>query len=136
MTETAPLVTSEDAIIEDLRTRADLLEKKLEELQHESEARVIRAELKAEAIRAGVIDADGLKLLDISELRLSESGELEGASALMARFKKAKPWLFAPASSSTAIAAPLAQPPQQKHATEMTDAEYVAARAALLKRRN
>lgn len=37
--------------------------------------RLVRAELKAEAVRAGMIDLDGLKLLDISAARLTDAGE-------------------------------------------------------------
>jgi len=91
--------------------------------------------MKAEAVRAGMIDLDGLKLLDLSGIKLNENGEIDDASELMGRFKKAKPWLFGMPSSSSPLSAPLAQPPRQKHATEMTSAEYAAARAALLKQR-
>ncbi len=34
-------------------------------VQQDTEARLIRAELKAEAMRAGMIDIDGLKLIDL-----------------------------------------------------------------------
>lgn len=135
MTEDAP---SNEVIVgtaDDLRGRADLLERKLSEFQQQSDTRLIRAEMKAEAIRAGMIDLDGLKLLDLSAVRLNDDGEIDDASGIMARFKKAKPWLFGTPSSSSPINAPLAQSPRQKHAMEMTNTEYAAARAALLKQR-
>jgi len=99
------------------------------------EHRLIHAELKAEAVRAGMVDLDGLKLLDISAARLTEAGDVEGAGALMAQLRRDKPWLFGGASSSATAAPPPAAPPVAKNATEMTDAEYRAARANLLKRR-
>jgi hypothetical protein len=119
----------------ELRARADALELQLATAQAETESRLVRAELKAEAIRAGMVDLDGLKLLDLSHLKLSKSGELENASTVMSRFRQAKPWLFGSSSSSSPSTAPPAQPPRNKLATEMTDVEYRAARAALVKRR-
>ena len=119
----------------ELRTRAETLERQLNELQRETQSRLIHAELKAEALRAGIIDIDGLKLIDRSDLKLTSAGEIEGGAALIAALKRAKPWLFASASTSATAKPPAAHPPRQKLATEMTDDEYRAARAALLKRR-
>jgi len=110
------------------------LEARLAELARAHEARLIRAELKSAALAAGMIDLDGLKLADLSGLSIDESGEIAGAEALLAELRRAKPWLFAaPSSSSTAAPPPPAGP--ARHALEMTDAEYRAARAELLKRR-
>src|ERR1700757_4325020 len=38
--------------------------------------RIIRAELKAEAIKSGMIDVDGLKLADLSQVSLNEHGDV------------------------------------------------------------
>ena len=119
----------------ELRARADALEQQLGQVQKETEQRLVRAELKAEAIRAGILDLDGLKLLDLSTATLNERGEVEGASTMMAQLKRDKPWLFGGTSSSSPAVPPPAQPPRQKRAMEMADAEYRAARAELLKRR-
>lgn len=119
----------------ELRARADALEQQLAATQTETEARLVRAELKAEAIRAGMVDLDGLKLVDFSSLKLSKSGEVENASTIMSRLRQAKPWLFGGSSSSSPATAPPVQPPRKKLANEMTDAEYRAARADLVKRR-
>ena len=135
MTENTPSAEPIGNPVDELRARAESLEQKLEDFQRQSDMRLVRAEMKAEAIRAGMIDLDGLKLLDISEVRLNERSEIDGASELMGRFKKSKPWLFGTTSSSSSLSAPAAQNPRQKHATEMTSAEYAAARAALLKHR-
>jgi hypothetical protein len=66
---------------------------------------------------------------------LSADGEVEGASALMTRLKKAKPWLFSAVSLSSTAMPPPAQVLRQKLATEMTDAEYRVAREMLLRNR-
>jgi hypothetical protein len=133
--------SSEDpstAVMAELRARADTLERQLAELQRHTETRLVRAELKAEAVRAGMIDLDGLRLVDIPSLKLNERGEVEGASAVMQDLRKSKPWLFGTAaqSSSSPSSPPPALPPKQKLATEMTDAEYRVARAAILKHRS
>jgi hypothetical protein len=135
MTEDTLATGLTDNPVDELRARAERLEQKLSEFQQQSDVRLVRAEMKAEAIRAGMIDLDGLRLLDLSSIKLNDKGEIEDASGLMTRFKKAKPWLFGTPSSSNPLSAPLAQPPRQKHATEMTNAEYAVARVALLKQR-
>ena len=119
--------------IEELRARAEALERRLTEAEQEARSRLVRAELKVEAVRAGMVDLDGLKLLDISSVQLNAQCELENAAHIMAQFRRAKPWLFGGASSSSPANAPSAQPPRQKLATEMSDEEYRVARAAFLK---
>ncbi len=96
----------------------------------------MRAELKAEAIRAGMIDLDGLKLLDMTEISLNARGEVEKATSIIEDFKRAKPWLFSGMSSSSYARHPPAHPPKQKSVKDMTDDEYRLARAALLRRRS
>jgi hypothetical protein len=130
-TSTEPSI---DPIVE-LRARAEALERRLAETEQETKSRLIRAELKVEAVRAGMVDLDGLKLLDTKDAALTSEGELHNGAQLIAQFRRAKPWLFGNTSSSSPASAPPAQPPRQKLATEMTDAEYRVARAALLKHR-
>ena len=120
---------------DDSDTRVAELERRIAELEASTTTRVVLAELKAHATKAGMIDLDGLKLIDTTDLKLSNSGEVEGATKLMADLRRAKPWLFQPASSSSAAPAPPSTPPTLKRATEMTHAEWQAARASLLKRR-
>ena len=126
---------TQEQLTGDLRARADALERQLEAVQRDMETRLIRAELKAEAVRAGMIDLDGLKLLDLSNAKIDENGEVPAAAAMMVELKRAKPWLFSKASSSSAASVPANEPPRQKLATEMSEVEYRAARAELLKRR-
>jgi hypothetical protein len=110
------------------------LERRLAELETTTTARLIRAELKAEAVRAGMVDLDGLKLIDIANLKLDEEGNVGGAADLMRQMRRAKPWLFGGASTSSTSLAPPTPPLRPKLATEMTNDEWQAARAELLKR--
>jgi hypothetical protein len=120
---------------EELVARAEAAERKLAEMEAATHARIVRAELKAEAVRAGMVDLDGLKLLDVTGIKVGEDGEVEGAKTIMGDLKRAKPWLFGGGSSSSTAGAPPAQPPKARLATEMDYAEWQKARADLLKRR-
>ncbi|HHW4685708.1 MAG TPA: phage scaffolding protein [Xylella sp.] len=100
----------------------------------DAEARLIRAELKAAALKAGMIDLDGLKLADLSRVTLKDDGTLEGADALMERLKKDKPYLFGPPATTSHLGKlPDPAPATPKKATDMTAEEYVVAKAAALK---
>jgi hypothetical protein len=131
MSDGSDVVTASD----DAAARLAALEQRLGEVEATAQARVIRAELKAEAVRAGMIDLDGLKLIDTAAVKLSTTGEIEGGATLMRELKRAKPWLFGAASSSSIAAAPPARPLEPKLATMMTETEWRAARAELLKQR-
>ncbi|GAB0115326.1 hypothetical protein [Acidisoma sp. C75] len=120
--------------IDALRARAAELEQQVQALTAQARNNLVLSELKAEALRAGMIDLDGLKLVDTSGLTITERGEVAGCSTLMDRFRRDKPWLFQPASTTTNAVPPPSQPPRTKLATEMTNEEYRAARAAILRR--
>ena len=119
--------------VTELRARADDLERRLAETERAARSRIIHAELKVEAVRAGMVDLDGLKLIDRGGIQLSPEGELTNASEIMSQLRRAKPWLFGGASSSSPASPPPAQSPRLKLATEMSDDEYQVARAVLLK---
>ena len=118
--------------------RVAALEQQLAEVQASHRAALLRASLRAEASRAGMVDLDGLKLIDGGELALDDNGEVVGGAALMMSLKRAKPWLFGLsggiASSSSAATAPPAQAPKPRRAADMTHDEWQAARADLLRR--
>ena len=118
-----------------IEERAAELERRLAEIEASTTERLIRAELKAEAVRAGMVDLDGLKLVDTAGLALGADGEVQGAAARMRDMRRAKPWLFGGASSSSAAPTPPAQPPEPKRATQMSYQEWQSARAELVKRR-
>ena len=132
--EALPVLTVHEEL-ELLRARAADLERSLRESEEAGRKRLVQAELKAEAVRAGMVDLDGLKLVDSSQVALSATGELEGGAALMERLRQDKPWLFTQASSSSRARVPPSSPPRQKLATEMTLDEWRTARAEMLRRR-
>lgn len=95
--------------------------------------RLVRSELKAVAVKAGIVDLDGLKLLDTSKLKLLDDGTVEGAEQLIEDAKKAKPYLFATSTSHTGDPPP-PKTPAPANALDMSDADYAAAKKALTKR--
>lgn len=97
---------AEGETIESLRARAAALEEQVRNLSQQARSNLVMAELKAEAIRAGMIDIDGLKLLDASTLSVSDRGEVVGAATLMERFRRDKPWLFGSTSTTTTAVPP------------------------------
>jgi hypothetical protein len=110
-------------------------EQRVASFQATANERIIRAELKAHAVKAGIVDLDGLRLLDLAGVKMTDAGEVEGAESLIAGLKTAKPYLFGSASSSSTAAAPRNSDPSTKQATEMTQDEWRAARAKMLSRR-
>ena len=118
------LLGTVDAAISDEVTR----------LRGDFQSRLVAANLRTEAIRAGMVDLDGLKLIDLSSVRLGDDDQIIGARKIMDDLRKNKPWLFPGLSSSTPALAPASQPVRQKTALEMSDDEYIAARAIITKR--
>jgi hypothetical protein len=102
-------------------------------LQNEFQARLVIANLRTEAVRSGMIDLDGLKLVDLSAVRMGNDDKIIGGRKLMDDLRRTKPWLFGMTSSSSAAIAPVSQPARRKTALEMTDEEYAAARTAITK---
>jgi hypothetical protein len=117
-----------------LRARVDRLEHESEEHRQRSELRVIRAEMKVEAMRAGMIDLDGLQFLDMTQIHLDDDGSAKDGPELISQLKRAKPWLFAVPTSSSVANVPPSKPARQKLATQMTDDEYRIARANIIRR--
>jgi hypothetical protein len=102
-------------------------------LRSEYESRLVIANLRTEAVRAGMIDLDGLKLIDLSAVQLGHDDNVIGGRKLMDELRRSKPWLFNATSSSSAAVAPASHPVRPKTALEMTDEEYAAARTAITK---
>lgn len=98
-------------------------------------SKLVQAELRTAAARAGMIDLDGVKLVDTASLAVNEAGELQGAPEVMVRLRQEKPWLFGRGSSSSPAVAPRATPPRAKTAMDMSVDEWRVARAELLRRR-
>lgn len=107
-------------------------EQRIAAAQAAADQRIIRAELKAEAVKAGMIDLDGLKLADLSKVKLSESGDVEGADALITALKEAKPYLFAHQGTTSSTHTPPKPGDQGKKVSEMTAEEYAAHKRSVL----
>ncbi|OYV52248.1 MAG: hypothetical protein B7Z78_06290 [Rhodospirillales bacterium 20-60-12] len=120
--------------IADWQSRAEAAERLLEDHKHATDLRIAAVELKAEAIRAGMIDLDGLKLIEPDDLKFIEPGNTATASEIIDRLRNSKPWLFSARSSSSGATAPKPEPPRARHARDMTHTEWRAAREALLRR--
>ena len=98
---------------------------RVKEAASAADQRIIRAELKAEALKAGMIDLDGLKLADLSKVKLNDKGEVEGAEQMMQALKESKPYLFREATNtSSSQKKPDPKDDKVKTAKEMTDAEW------------
>ena len=106
---------------------------KIAEISTAAEQRIIRAELKAAAKEAGMVDLDGLKMADLSGVKLNKDGEIEGVDELMKGLKESKPYLFGTPNTSSTAKPPDGKPPVPKKATEMSKEEYAKAKAALIK---
>jgi hypothetical protein len=117
----------------DLGEKLDTVSEDLTKLRGEFQSRLVLANLRTEAVRSGMIDLDGLKLIDLSAIRLGTDDRIVGARKLMDDLRRNKPWLVGVTSSSSAAIAPISQPDRQKTALEMTDEEYAAARTAVTK---
>lgn len=102
-------------------------DEKVSAAQKAANDRIIRAELKAAAVKAGMVDLDGLKLADLSKVKLNDAGEIEGADALMEEMKKTKSYLFS-STTSTSNTDPKPKPSDNKpkKVSEMTEAERKA----------
>ncbi len=125
-----------ETTIAELMARCEQLERELIQAKQKADSGIVKAHLQAEAIRAGMIDLDGLNMLDTSHLSVTEGGEVTGVAGLMDKVRKDKPWLFGKPSTSAPGGAPPSQPPRHKLATEMTDAEYKTAREAIIRFRH
>ena len=130
-----PDVSDFQTNVDHLRSEVERLEQLLKQSNEAARGRIMQAQLSAAAIRAGMVDLDGLKLLDLSEAKANDWGEVEGVDQIMAEMKHQKPWLFRGGSSSSRANPPPAQPVRTKLAAEMTAEEYRIARAELLRRR-
>ncbi len=118
-----------------LRARNAALEASLREAREASDKRAIQSELRAEAVRRGMVDLDGLKLIEGGSVSIDAEGVVHGAAAVMTKLRHDKPWLFGAPSSSSVAGVPSAAPVRAKLATEMTLQEWRVARAELLRRR-
>ena len=104
------------------------------ESKKEFDKRVMRAELKALAIKEGILDLDGLQFADIDKLKWDEKGEnLVGADEVLKALKEAKPYLFGSTSGSSTTKTP-PKPGEAKpfDARTASPEEYEAAKKKMI----
>ncbi len=118
-----------------LRTRNAALEADLREVRDSGDRRAIASELRSEAVRRGMVDLDGLKLIEGGGVSIDAEGVVHGVAAVMSKLRRDKPWLFGASSSSSVAGVPSPAPVRTKLATEMTLQEWRVARADLVRRR-
>lgn len=100
-----------------------------------ADERLLRAELKTAAVKAGLVDLDVLKLADIGELKFNDKGEIEGLDKFIEDFKKAKPHFFNAAGASTSATGTKPAPKagnEPVDVTKMTPKEYAAHKQKML----
>ena len=117
-----------------LKARADALEQQLRDVELQATAQLRQSELRSEAVRAGIVDLDGLRLLDPAVFTGRSSDGFDPA-LVIGDLRRSKPWLFGAASSSSIGPVPAVVPARRRLATDMTVEEWRAARADLLRRR-
>lgn len=104
----------------------------VDEYAKKSNDRIIRAELKAQAIAAGMHDLDGLKLADLASVTLDDNGDVVGAEDLIKQLKETKPYLFKEFISTTSNPnLPKPGEVKAKRATDMEDDEWAKEKAML-----
>jgi len=125
----------EEPLSQALKSAAEY-EAEISQLRTEYDSRLILARMQTEAVRAGIIDLDGLQLADLSAVTLRPDDKLIGAKEAVENLRRSKPWLFGVTlSSSSSATSPPSHAARPKSALEMTEDEYIAARAALINRR-
>lgn len=113
-------------------------------LRAQSRERLMRAELRSEAIRAGIVDLDGLRLADTSNVTFGDDGAIEGATDVISSLKASKPYLFSNGrdnvnfgvTTSPIARAPQPASPELVDARHLTREQWQAERARLLSRRS
>lgn len=134
MTDLLTTTSAQEEIQENLQARLVNLERESRENRRQNEQRVVLAELKVEAMRADMIDMDGLQFLDMTQVHIDEEGNISGGTELIAKLKRAKPWLFSAPSSSSVANVPRSNATRQKHVRDMSDDEYRSARETVIRR--
>jgi hypothetical protein len=100
-------------------------------LKESADTRVLTAELRAQAAKAGMLDVDGIKLLDTSTVKLDDKGNLVLPDQFFETAKTARPWMFgAPPPAANSTSNPLNPPAPNPNANvkfgDMADADQKA----------
>ena len=106
--------------------------------QQTADNRAMQSELRIAATKAGIVDLDGLKLLDMKAAGVKidkDTGDITGADEAIIALKVAKPYLFSgTGDTSNASGAPKPNTSVAgKLVKDMDPAEYAAARRAAMR---
>lgn len=91
-------------------------------------ARIVEAEVRVLAMRAGMIDPDGVRLLDLSGVAINADGGVTGGDAAITVARATRPWLFFNARTASPEPPPPRDMRDTADARRMSHAEYLAAR--------
>lgn len=139
-TETdTPRLMREAAEAADRKT-ADAVKEAVTKLSADANSRIIRSELRAAALRAGIVDIDALKMLDASGVKVSADGDVEIPADFFEKAKAAKPYLFKATGADTGTtsstqSAPKPAPTTVKSAQDLTPEEFAAEKRRLTGRK-
>ena len=111
-------------------------------LQAESNERMIRSELQLRALQHGILDLDGLRLLDTATITIGVDGSVMGAEEALTSFRATKPYLFnqvlsaaRPLTTTARANAPPRAEPEPVDARQLSREQWQIERARLLARR-
>jgi hypothetical protein len=109
---------------EERKASKDTLQKVEEKIKADQE-RIVRAELKVFATKAGILDIDDVRHIDLSAIKFSDDGDIVGAKEAIDALKAKKPHYFKQNSSSPSFGTP--KPGEEIkpiNAMSMTDEDY------------
>ena len=94
--------------------------------------RVLRAELKSEALKNGLADLEFLKLIDLKKIKLDENGEIKDADKFFEKLKADKPaWFVDKSSTSSTAKKPDPDKDEKLDAMKLDEKAYAAEKARL-----
>ena len=99
----------------DLTAKSSDAERRANEAAEKAKSKSIDLDLKATARELGMVDLDGLKLLDRASLTVDDEGSVTNASDILNAFKESKPYFFGAApkpGTVTGTTATRATPPK------------------------
>jgi hypothetical protein len=94
--ETAKQKAQEDALKEQgkFKELAETAQKEKDEAEKKFKAKLVELALMTEAIKQGIVDPDGVKLVDASQIKVDKDWNVEGAKEAVEALRAAKPYLF------------------------------------------
>lgn len=83
---------------------AEKKQKEIDDLKKNNDSILINSEIKVEALKLGANNVnDVISLFDKSEIKINESGQIEGVSEAMKTFSESKPYLFGESSGENPL---------------------------------